>query len=114
MSIPPRGRYELLDPQRVIETVERLALRIEERFPGFFQLSDRSFFSCDLGCVKPDPEIFRRVLREIGAPAERCVFLDDTPGHVAMARKLGLHGYVFERGKTAQLRAAWTDLMNGA
>ncbi len=87
---------------------------IEERFPGFFQLSDRSFFSCDLGCVKPDPEIFRRVLREIGAPAERCVFLDDTPGHVAMARKLGLHGYVFERGKTAQLRAAWTDLMNGA
>lgn len=34
MSTPTRGRYELLDSQRVIETVERLALRIEERFPG--------------------------------------------------------------------------------
>ncbi|MCL4192335.1 MAG: hypothetical protein KJZ87_11430 [Thermoguttaceae bacterium] len=34
MSHPAPGRYESLDPQRVIETVERLALRIEERFPG--------------------------------------------------------------------------------
>lgn len=34
MSPPARGRYESLDPQRIIETVERLALRIEERFPG--------------------------------------------------------------------------------
>jgi len=87
-------------------------IAIEERFPGFFGRSDRSFFSCDMGCIKPDPEIFRRVLRDIGAPPERCVFLDDTPGHVEAARRLGLHGFVFEKGRGARIRAQWAGLMD--
>ena len=84
---------------------------IEERFPGFFQLSDRNFLSADMGCIKPEPEIFRRVLKETGAAAERCVFLDDTEGHVVAARKSGLHGFVFEKGRSSRIRENWARLM---
>jgi putative hydrolase of the HAD superfamily len=84
---------------------------IEERFPGFFQLSDRNFLSCDMGCIKPEPEIFRRVLRETGAKPERCVFLDDNAGNVAAARELGMHGFVFENKRCAEIQASWIRLL---
>lgn len=88
-------------------------IAIEERFPGFFALGDRSFLSCDMGCIKPDPEIFRRVLDETGTPPGRCVFLDDTPGHVESARKMGIHGFVYHRGQAAQIREQWARLLDG-
>ncbi len=84
---------------------------IEERFPGFFQRSDRNFLSCDMGCIKPDPEIFQQVLRETGARPERCVFLDDNAANVDAARQLGLHGFVFEKERVSEIQASWVRLM---
>jgi FMN phosphatase YigB (HAD superfamily) len=72
---------------------------IDEQFPGFFSRSDRNFLSFEMGCVKPDAAIFDRVLKGSGADPRRCLFLDDTPGHVAGAKAAGLHSLVFEAGK---------------
>jgi len=41
------------------------------------------------GTRKPEPEIFRLVLGELGLPAEECVFVDDTEQHLAAAAALG-------------------------
>lgn len=87
-------------------------IAIEEQFPGFFGLSDGNFLSYEMGCIKPDPAIFSRVLQSIGAPAARCVFLDDTPGHVASARAMGIHGFVFEKGRTRDLEKQLDELTN--
>jgi FMN phosphatase YigB (HAD superfamily) len=84
---------------------------IEERFPGFFGRSDRNFLSCEMGCIKPDPEIFRRVLRETGSRPERSVFIDDNPVNVEAARQVGLHGFVFENKRAAEIRESWKRLM---
>ncbi len=86
---------------------------IEERFPGFFKRSDRNFLSCDMGCIKPDPEIYRQVLREIGAKPDRCVFIDDTTDNVEAARLLGLHGFVFEKGRGVRIQESWSRMLDG-
>ncbi len=47
------------------------------------------------GLMKPDPAIFERTLARVGVPAERAVFVDDSPVHVAAARQVGLQATRF-------------------
>lgn len=54
---------------------------------------DFAFFSCDLGMVKPDPEIFRYVLDQLKVPGESCVFVDDTPVNCVAAEQFGIHAF---------------------
>ncbi|GAA3855206.1 HAD-IA family hydrolase [Streptomyces sedi] len=42
------------------------------------------------GVAKPDAGIFRVAAGRAGVPAGRCLFVDDTPGHVTAARALGM------------------------
>ncbi|MFC9627464.1 HAD-IA family hydrolase [Streptomyces sp. NPDC056930] len=41
------------------------------------------------GTRKPEPEIFRLVLKELGLTAEECVFVDDTEQYLPPAAELG-------------------------
>ncbi len=45
--------------------------------------------------MKPDPEYFRSVLKEIQLPANKVLFLDDHEVNVASARQVGLRAEVF-------------------
>jgi epoxide hydrolase-like predicted phosphatase len=56
------------------------------------ELFDVVVDSCEEGIRKPDRRIFELTLQRLGdVPAGRAVFLDDAPGNVAAAAKLGLH-----------------------
>ncbi|MEU8777071.1 HAD-IA family hydrolase [Streptomyces sp. NPDC048606] len=44
------------------------------------------------GMRKPDPDIFRLVLKSMGLSAEQCVFVDDTEEYVTTAEALGFTG----------------------
>ncbi|MFF4761321.1 HAD-IA family hydrolase [Streptomyces sp. NPDC001292] len=50
---------------------------------------DAVVLSEDHGTRKPEPEMFRLVLGELGLTAEECVFVDDTEQHLAPAADLG-------------------------
>ena len=52
-------------------------------------------FSCELGTVKPEPEIYRTCLERIGKPAGSCLFVDDTRRNVEGARRAGLQALLF-------------------
>lgn len=86
---------------------------IEEQFPDFLGRSDLNFLSYEMGCVKPEPVIFQRVLATIGARPDQCVFLDDTPGHVASAKRLGLNGIVFQNGRGSRIEERLDAWMSG-
>jgi putative hydrolase of the HAD superfamily len=43
-----------------------------------------------IGVLKPDPRAFRHAAAELGLPVEQIVFLDDMPGNVAGARRVGM------------------------
>ena len=51
---------------------------------------DRTFLSFELGMVKPDADIFERVVAELGVEPERILFLDDNEINVTAAREVGL------------------------
>ena len=53
-------------------------------------LFDEVVLSGEVGLRKPDPEIFRLVLRRLGVQASECVFVDDHPGHLEPAARLGM------------------------
>jgi putative hydrolase of the HAD superfamily len=48
--------------------------------------------SSEVGLRKPDPKIFELALERLGVPAESAVFLDDYPGNVEAAQRVGIHG----------------------
>ncbi len=63
-----------------------------------FDLSffDKVFFSNEIGLKKPSAEIFDFLLEEIKQKPEACLFIDDSPINVAVARKKGINCIQFK------------------
>ena len=73
----------------IAEINQRLATRYGFRH-GIADVLDRVFYSQEVGLRKPGEEIFRHVLREMNWRAEDVLFIEDSPQHIATARRLGL------------------------
>jgi putative hydrolase of the HAD superfamily len=67
------------------------------------ELFDEVIDSCEVGVRKPDPEIFQLALDRLGISAERALFVDDWPGHVAAAASLGITAVLMGEDPTAAL-----------
>jgi putative hydrolase of the HAD superfamily len=71
-------------------------------------LFDRLFFSCDLGVNKPDPRTYQEVLRAMGTPAERALFIDDKSANTEAAARLGLHTHHYTSAERLDLELSQT------
>ncbi|MEY2421222.1 MAG: 2-haloacid dehalogenase [Acidimicrobiaceae bacterium] len=80
---------------------ETFPLRVE-RFE-FLHWFDGHVISGMEGLVKPDPKIFRQLLRRFDLQPSRTLFIDDSPVNVEAAAAIGIHAVLFE--SPAQLRA---------
>jgi HAD superfamily hydrolase (TIGR01509 family) len=70
---------------------------------GLAALFDAFAFSCDEGCTKPDPEIYRRALARLGVTPYEALFVGDSiPNDVKAPAALGL--------RTAGIGAAGGDV----
>ncbi|MFH1263644.1 MAG: HAD family phosphatase [Pseudomonadota bacterium] len=69
-------------------TVDTHFRYLRANFPWLRQFN-RVFTSFGLGSRKPEPEIFRRMLRRIRIEPGRLIYIDDRPENVEAARKLG-------------------------
>lgn len=47
-------------------------------------------YSCNLGVFKPDPRMYLDALAQCGVPADRTVFIDDSPRNLEGAAALGI------------------------
>lgn len=56
---------------------EAIVIRESVLFPYF----DAVYLSYEQGVKKPDPEIFRRCMKELGVAAEECIFIGDGGSH---------------------------------
>jgi putative hydrolase of the HAD superfamily len=54
------------------------------------ELFDAVVVSGDVGMRKPDPAIFALITQKLGAVADRCVLVDDYPGHLESAATAGM------------------------
>ncbi len=73
----------------IAEINRRLAAQYGLRH-GIADCLDRVFYSQEVGWRKPGEEIFRHALAEMNWRAEDVLFIEDSPQHVATARRLGL------------------------
>ncbi|RZK31670.1 MAG: HAD family phosphatase, partial [Hymenobacter sp.] len=71
------------------EINQRLARQYGFRH-GIADCLDRVFYSQQVGLRKPGEEIFQHALREMNWQPADTLFIEDSPQHVATARRLGL------------------------
>ena len=63
---------------------------------------DVQIWSCELGIIKPDAEIYHACLSALGCDAARALFFDDRPRNVDGARRVGMEAHVFESAAQAR------------
>jgi putative hydrolase of the HAD superfamily len=74
---------------------------------GFSEIFDRLFFSCHLGCAKPDGAYYRKIEQELGIEGEQILFWDDTALNVESARACGWNAEVYTAFEDFEQRLAW-------
>ncbi len=57
---------------------------------------DAFYYSGKYGVRKPEPQIFKIVMRDLGVRGRDIVFIDDNAENINAAKKLGIRGIVFE------------------
>ncbi|WP_328901582.1 HAD-IA family hydrolase [Streptomyces sp. NBC_00441] len=75
---------------------------------GLADAFDAVINTARVGVAKPDRRVFEAAARSVGAELPRCLFVDDTAGHVAAARGAGLTGHHY-RG-VGELRGALVSM----
>lgn len=66
--------------------------------PEFF------IFSFKLGCMKPDPRLWRKALEYARLEASQCIYIDDIPEFCAAAERLGFHTINYRIGETRLIK----------
>ncbi len=88
-----------------VETLEALRGRyklgiISDNWPSVWdmlaQMGIEKYFDCEtysfrLGVFKPSPAMYRDALEKMGLPPENTLFVDDLPGNVLGAQKMGIN-----------------------
>jgi putative hydrolase of the HAD superfamily len=72
---------------------------VVDRLP-FMAPIGRRFFSGRMKLVKPDPEIYRKVVAALGVPAQDIVFVDDRLKNITGAEDVGMRGIHFRDAAT--------------
>jgi len=84
-----------------------------DAFPTYFKdvtaHFDQLIFSCGLGCMKPDPEAFRKATEILGCAPAEVLFVDDSAANVRAAAEHGWHGVLFTG--VAELERALAPLL---
>jgi putative hydrolase of the HAD superfamily len=89
------NRYRLMtinNESRELNEYRIQRFRLTEIFSAFFS-------SCYLGLMKPQPEHYRRALDISQSSANSCVYIDDRPMNLEVARILGMKTILFKNTK---------------
>jgi 2-haloacid dehalogenase len=87
-------------PVHAISNYNREKFDIARRLFPFLDAFDELILSGDVRVVKPDPEIFKLLIRRRGLAVHRTVFIDDSADNVAIADQLGFATIHFNEATT--------------
>jgi HAD superfamily hydrolase (TIGR01509 family) len=84
-----------------------------ERQQEVIGITDLVIYSHEVGISKPDRRIFDMTCRRLGVPTVHAVFVDDIELYVEAARKLGMHGVLFQNNEQVAAEIdAWLGSQN--
>ena len=67
-----------------------------KNFSEIFQNVDGVYFSWETGFVKPDQEAYKNLLTQNSLLPEECVYFDDSPENIEVARGLGIDAQKYQ------------------
>jgi putative hydrolase of the HAD superfamily len=73
---------------------------------GFAGIFDRLFFSCELGCKKPDCAYYERIMGTLGLVGPDILFWDDSPSAVEGARACGWNAEAYTEFEGFEIKLA--------
>lgn len=74
---------------------------------GYDRHFDGTYYSSEMGAMKPEAAYFERIVADLGLAPEVLLFIDDNPANIATARELGLQVHHHDpQSGTAGLRRA--------
>ncbi|AXK36111.1 HAD family phosphatase [Streptomyces armeniacus] len=81
-----------------VALVSNATTRLEQDLArqGLDGLTDAVVNTSRIGVAKPDPRVYRIAAERLGAPAARCLFVDDTEANVVAAREAGMTGLHYQ------------------
>jgi HAD superfamily hydrolase (TIGR01549 family) len=81
----------------LVSNVGTFNLRITKA-TGFFNLFHRTFFSCQIGMLKQNPDLFRYVIKEMGIEPEEAIMVGDCKfADIDPAEKVGIKSVLIKR-----------------
>ena len=75
--------------------------KCRDYYPEVVGMFDPVIASCVVKMIKPDPNIYKLTLKNIGCKPEEAVFIDDTEVFVKAAIDLGIHGIQYSNREQA-------------
>ena len=81
--------------------------RARLEYLGIVPLVDAVILSCEVGSVKPYPEIYVTALDELGVAAVDAVFIDDQPTYCVGAEAVGIRPIQIARGEVTGYVSQW-------
>jgi HAD superfamily hydrolase (TIGR01509 family) len=81
--------------------------RAQLEYLGIIPLVDAVILSCEVGSMKPNPEIYVTALEELGVAAVDAVFIDDQPTFCVGAEAVGIRPIQIARGEGDAFVSQW-------
>ncbi len=78
---------------------------LKENF-SIFGIFHDIFASCEMGCIKPNPEIYRKLVSALRVMPEEVFYVDDRPELIEQANALGIRGFVYKGTEQLKLDLA--------
>lgn len=79
----------------ILSNMERRMLATMRHKLAWLDEFDVQMYSCEVGTVKPEPQIYLECCRRLDCAPNEAVFLDDKKINIEAARRVGMHGWVF-------------------
>ncbi len=94
--------YLLSNTNSIHERAFNALLQQTVGYPSLAVFFDKVYMSHRVGLRKPDPAIFKLVLRENRLTPQKTLFIDDSPQHIAAAQALGIQTIHLTDGMTLE------------
>ncbi|HBY05750.1 MAG: HAD-superfamily hydrolase [candidate division TM6 bacterium GW2011_GWE2_42_60] len=82
----------------LLSNLSREAHDVYLNLNDIFSQFDGMIFSFEVGYVKPDPKIYRLLLKTYGLTASETLFIDDKKVNIDAAQRIGIAGIVYDKG----------------
>ncbi|MBQ9941741.1 MAG: HAD-IA family hydrolase [Christensenellaceae bacterium] len=74
----------------VLSNFDKIYWKYTRENMGFAHLLDGGVVSCDVGCVKPEREIYERLIGDWDVDVQTALFIDDRPANTKVAEDFGM------------------------